>query len=286
MNPKEQKENFNKRWNITTSVSAEEAFKNFKQRILNAFRHIENQLTGESITQFCQIFSIDEQWQNIGSNRLSKNIVNQIERENDPIEIYRIIEIILSLKFKNYMDYELRIEVTDHSKTIKNIKEAIEMSDVNVTMIEHSNGQIRLYPKGEEHLDEKLVNKTLSFLNKESNIHFEEALKFYQNNKPIKSVESLRRALEEFLRYKLKNDNEKNDRGLTENIKFLQKKLKEENIKKIIRNIIFKTFDYLDKYFNENSKHKDGNIDEVENEFLIYQTGLLLRYINSATLKK
>ena len=281
MNPKDQKESFDKRWSITTSISNEEAFKSFKIRILNAFRHIENRLTSESITKFCQIFSIDEQWKNIGSTRLSENIINQIEKENNPIEIYRIIEIILSLKFENYMDRKTGIEVNDRSKTIKNIKEAIEMSDVNVTMIEHSNGQIILCRKGEEQLDETLVNKTLSFLKKESNTHFSEALKFYQNNKPVKSAESLRRSLEEFLKYKLKND-----KGLKQNINCLQKTLEEKNIKKIIRNIIFQTFNYLDKYFNNNSKHKDGHIDEVENEFLIYQTGLLLRYINSATLKK
>ena len=281
MDPKEQKKNFNKRWNITTSVSAEEAFRNFKQRILNVFRHIENRLTGESITKFCQIYSIDEQWKYIESTRLSENIVNQIKKENDPIEIYRAIEIILSLTFKDYMDYESRRTVNDRSKTVRNIKEAIEMSDVNVTMTESSDGQITLYPKGEEKLDEKLVNKTFLFLNIKSNTHFEEALKFYKNNNPVKSAESLRRALEEFLRYKLKND-----KGLKANIDFLQKTLEEKNIKKIIRNIIFQTFDCLDKYFNENSKHKDGNIDEVENEFLIYQTGLLLRYINSIVLKK
>ena len=281
MDSKEQEKNFNKRWSVATSASAEEAFQNFKQRILNVFRHIENQLTGESITKFCQIYSIDEQWANIGSTRLSKNITDQIKKENNIIEIYRAIEIILSLRFKDYMDYKNGIEVNDRSKTIKNIKEAIEMSDVNVTMTKSSAGHIFLYPKGEKKMDEKLVNKTLSFLSTKSNTHFEEALKFYQNNNPIKSAESLRRALEEFLRYKLKND-----KGLKANIDFLQKTLEEKNIKKIIRNIIFQTFDYLDKYFNENSKHKDGNIDESENEFLIYQTGLLLRYINSVVLKK
>ena len=46
------------------------------------------------------------------------------------------------------------------------------------------------------------------------------------------------------------------------------------------RNIIFGTFNYLDKYFNENSKHGDGNINEPENEFLIYQVGLFMRYID------
>jgi len=48
----------------------------------------------------------------------------------------------------------------------------------------------------------------------------------------------------------------------------------------VIRNIIFQIFKLLDRYFNENSKHQDGAINEAENEYLIYQTGLLLRYVD------
>ena len=156
---------------------------------------------------------------------------------------------------------------------IKDVEEAIELSDINVSIKKSKNG-IVLYPKGEKKLDDELVNTTLSFLNKESNKHFEDALKFYQIKKPVKSAESLRRSLEEFLRYKLQNQ-----KGLKENINILQKDIRNgSNLE--VRNIIFQTCDYLDKYFNEHSKHRDGKIDEAENEFLIYQTGLLMRYIN------
>ena len=148
------------------------------------------------------------------------------------------------------------------------------MSDVNVA-ITITNGDVILYPKGEDKLDEKLVNETLSFLNSKSGTHFEQALKFYQSNNPVKSAESLRRTIEEFLRFKLNNNN-----GLDSNITELTKKLKDENNDIQVRNIISATLRHLDVYFNENSKHNDGDITEPENEFLIYQTGLLLRYIN------
>ena len=36
---------------------------------------------------------------------------------------------------------------------------------------------------------------------------------------------------------------------------------------------------FKQRILNKHSKHGD-NVNEVENEFLIYQTGLLLRYIN------
>ena len=60
-----------------------------------------------------------------------------------------------------------------------------------------------------------------------------------------------------------------------------QTKLKSDKRDAQVRNIIGSIFNYLDQYFNENSKHNDGDIDDAENEFLIYQTGLLMRYLNN-----
>ena len=165
----------------------------------------------------------------------------------------------------------------NRSKIIKTVKEIIEISDVNVAIGQDSNECI-LYPKGEKKLDEDLVNKPLSFLNKESNKHFKEALIFYQKKKSRDSADHLRRSIEEFLRYKLKNR-----KGFEQNITILQQKLKITSSQSEIRNIIFKTFDYIDKYFNKNSKHGSKNVNEAENEFLIYQTGVLIRYINQIT---
>lgn len=266
-------EQFDRRWNITTSDSNEEAFRKFKQRILTAFRDIENKLTANSITKFCQYYAINEKYScDFHDSRISKNIINQIRGESRLIELYRVIELVLSLEFNDELDdvcYQPRYRL----ETIEYVKEAIELSDVNVAIGE-SDSYMILYPKGEKKLDDELVNKTLSFLNEESNKHFEDALKFYQSKNSVKSAESLRRSLEEFLRYKLQNQ-----KGLKENITFLQKEIKNGSNSEV-RNIIFKTCDYLDKYFNAHSKHQDGKIDEAENEFLIYQIGLLMRYIN------
>lgn len=162
---------------------------------------------------------------------------------------------------------------------INKVVKAVEMSDVNVAITQSENG-IVLYPKGEKILDEELVNKTLSFLPKDSNEHFEKSLKFYRNKDFKDSAERLRQSIEEFLRYKLENKE-----SFEKNIKILGEKLKNNETQNEIKNIIFKTFDYLSKCFNKHSKH-GNNIDELENEFLIYQTGLLLRYINKSVSKE
>lgn len=266
-------EKFNKRWSITSTDSYEEAFKKFKTRVLNIFADIDRHVTNESITAFCQYYGIKENWHgdDYGDHSCGTDIIDRLKAEENEKEFYRLIELIFHLDITFTAGYDYR-----YSKNIllRDMTDAIELSDVNV-MITVSNEEVILYPRGEKELDEELVNQTLSFLNDKSNEHFEHALKFYQTKKPVKAAESLRRSLEEFLRFKLHNT-----RGLNANISQLQKRLKTDQRDSQVRNVIFQTFTYLDQYFNENSKHKDGNIDPAENEFLIYQTGLLMRYLD------
>lgn len=274
MSLKEKMEKFNQRWSVTSQDSYEESFDKFKTRILNIFEDIDSHVTEESITAFCQYYGISEQWHSgMMDNRWSTNIIDRLRNETSEVELYRLVELIFSLDIRTTAGYHSG-DVYSRRLLYAAVSEAINLSNVNVA-ITAKDGDIILYPRGEEELDEKLVNETLSFLNPESSTHYEQALKFYQSNNPIKSAESLRRAIEEFLRFKLSNT-----KGLDANIINLQKKLKESNNDIQVRNIVSATFRYLDTYFNENSKHHDGEITEPENEFLIYQTGLLLRYLN------
>lgn len=268
-------ENFNKRWDITSSDSYEEAFRKFKQRILNIFKDIDQHVTKESITAFCQYYGIHEAWETdfYSDASWSVNIANQLLKENDEKEFYRLVELIFALDINPTWGYRQQIE---YSKDLlfKEVVKAIDLSSVNVA-ITAVKGDVILYPKGERELDSELVNYALTFLNKEAGKHFVQALQFYQAKNPVKSAESLRRTLEEFLRFKLKNT-----KGLDANITELQKTLKTDKRDPQVRNIILQAFSCLDQYFNENSKHNDGDIDDSENEYLIYQVGLGLRYIN------
>ena len=277
MNLKDKMEKFNKRWNIISSDSYEQSFAKFKTRILNIFQGIDRHVTDKSITAFCQYYGIEEIWhtQTYGDHSWSTNISDRLNKENNEKEFYRLIELIFSLDINSTVGYD-RSYTYSKNILLREVINAVELSDVNVS-ITVSDDEVVLYPKGEKELDEELVNSPLSFLNKESAEHFIQALQFYQAKKHVKSAESLRRSLEEFLRFKLNNS-----KGLDANISDLQKKLKSDNRDPQIRNIIFQVFSYLDHYFNENSKHKDGDIDSAENEYLIYQIGLLMRYLNNA----
>lgn len=275
MDLKSRMEKFNKRWDIVSSESYEDAFLKFKIRILNIFKDIDEHLTDESVTVFCQYYGIKEVWhsQPYGDYSWSTNVMDRLNKETDEKEFYRLIELIFSLDITQTGGYRSEIM---YSKNIlfNKVFDAVSISNVNVSIMT-TGGEVILYPRGEKILDQELVNSPLSFLNNKSAEHFIQALKFYQTKKYIKSAESVRRSIEEFLRYKLKNS-----KGLNANIVELQSKLKSDKRDVRVRNIIGSVFNYLDQYFNENSKHNDGNIDDLENEFLIYQTGLLLRYLD------
>ncbi len=261
-------ENFNKRWNIVDTVTYEEEFIKFKTRIINIFAGIDRAVSEDGISLFCNIMGIREKWeQSLMGDLYSLNIINTLKNEEHEIKFYRILEIIFCLP----------IRFDTKNMLYEKTQQALELSNVNLA-ITSKNEEVILYPKGEKEFDEKLVNQVLGFLNEDSQKHFIEALKFYQTGSPknaIQSAEELRRALEEFLRYKLKNQ-----QGLDKNISQLLSRLKQDNRDSAIRNIKSQTFSYLDNYINENSKQKDGDIDNIENEFLIYQTGVLLRYMH------
>jgi len=275
---KEKIKRFNKRWGIVDDSSYEEEFEKFRTRIFNIIQHIDNYVTEEGISTFCQILGIKETREYIGfGDRYSKNIINALDREKDEKRFYKLLEIVCSLPFQTVTSYDRMYRYSSKEDLYREVANAIELSNVNLSITVTDKEGI-LYPRGEEVLDEKLVDEALSFLNENSQEHFVKALRFYQkgtNKDFIESAESLRRALEEFLRFKLNNN-----KGLDKNILELQKVLKDYKSDPNLRNIIFQIFSYLDQYFNENSKHKDGDINEPENEFLIYQTGLLMRYIH------
>ncbi|MBI5152747.1 hypothetical protein HZA39_04385 [Candidatus Peregrinibacteria bacterium] len=277
MNLKDKIKKFNQRWKTPSMVAnPEDEFVKFKTRILNFMSDIDNHVTVSSVAVFCRYLGIPEKWEGevYGNREWSYNLRDRLIEENNEVEFYKLMEIIFSLDIKTSSGYG--DQITYSKETLyRKLLQSLEFSNVNLAVKKLENEEIIFYPKGEEILDEMLVNKVMDFLDEQSNKHFTDALKFYQAQKYIKSAESLRRTLEEFLRLKLQNK-----KGLAENKNELSKALKSRSTDVQIRNVIVQIFGYLDQYFNENSKHNDGELNDAENEFLIYQVGILLRYIN------
>lgn len=265
---------FKKRFGIADAqLDPVKEFQLFKQRILNVFELIDVQVEENGVARFCTLLGkkiIRYQ----GVSKHFYNIRDALNSETDEAQFYFLIELIFSLPFVTE-SYNRRVFY--RHDLYQKVEEAFYISDINASITKIKE-EVIVYPRGEEVLDKGLIEDVFSFLNEASQKHFVAALNFYKQRTKesfIKSAESIRRCVEEFLRFKLDNQ-----RGLVENIREIQKRFKDEKISTEIRNIITQVFSYLDKYFNENSKHNDGDIDEVENEFLLYQSGLLMRYMD------
>jgi hypothetical protein len=266
MNLIEKNKKFNKRWNIQSEGRG--GFTVFRKRALVALEDIDDKLFKTSVEEFCQFFGIEKEY---------GCVHKAFAKEYEEVNFYRKLEILFSLSFYWICDEDDDPDepsIDGGNIVFGKIIRAIEFSDVNLAAKKSKEGEIVFYPDGEKILDEELVDNALDSLDEKSNQHFIEALGFYQDKKCVKSAESLRRTIEEFLRYKLKNK-----KGLKDNALEVGKKLKDGSTSTRIRNIISQIFGYLDQYFNDECKHNDGDIDEPENEFLIYQVALLMRYV-------
>jgi hypothetical protein len=183
-----------------------------------------------------------------------------------------MIEIIFNLEFKNERKGKLLKEIS-----ILQVEKAFQYSNINAR-IEKIEDEIIILPAGEKLLDEEVINHVLSFLDGDALLHFVDALKDFELNTEksrVNSVDHLRRSLEEQFREELENS-----KGLQKNIIELSRKLKLMEVNDDVRKMVAFTLKSLDQLFNENSKHNDGSLNEPENEYLIYQVALLMRYVH------
>lgn len=279
INLRDFKDSFNQKWGI---ASQKNELPQFKNRVLNIFKKIDEDIIPEGQLIFCQFYGIpDNSAVTYGGIYYSTNIIKRLNEENDEVEFFRLIAFILNLPFKPYYP----LAVFDKRKDFRieyymAVKNAIQLSELPIALEVAKNGQILIIPFVEEMLHEELVLPALSFLNDKSNKHFVEALEALAEKKYISSATSLRRASEEFLRFKLNND-----KGLEANLEETGRILKSNKSEQTIRNIIQIVFKYLDKYFNDNEKHGDGDLTEYETHYLVYQVASLMYYVNKSISK-
>ena len=251
-------------------MSSNEKFDKFKQRILNIFQKIDSYFTKNEHHEFCQYFGIapryskDQFYVEGFNDPVNITIYSALEKEKDTIELFRIIEVIFLVEFD---DLHIR------EKFLQDVKVAIDISNIDftATIVDFN---IKIYRKGEEFLDQKLIDKRFTFLNNKSNDHFVKGLDFYKKKEYIQLAESIRRCLEEFLRDKFKNQ-----KGLLANIKNMPQVLNTVEGRGEITSMVIQSLKSLDNYFNDNSKHNDGIIFQSDAEYLIYISGVIMNYI-------
>jgi len=270
-----------RRLSLATHTSTEAyEFLLFEKRVLNVVRENIRYIQEDGIRQFCQVMGVIVEYADDGWGGPKPNhavLLKALVGAKAPEEFLFALQVVLDLPFLGGRSNEAPQGYRARFTT--GIEYAIHMSDVDVDLTV-TQDQAILHPRGDPALERPLVDDALQTLTGAAARHFTDALRFYQRRSEaehVRSAESLRRALEEYLRTRLSNS-----KGLSANIKHLMALLKEKGRDPTTRNVVFQTFDLLDRYFNENSKHADGAIDAAENEYLIYQTGLLVRYVDRA----
>lgn len=264
---KEREEKFYDRFGIENSITEIAVLKNFRVGVQNFLADIDDNIPDEEIIRYCSLFGFAVERASY-SGELDKNIYQCISLESNWFVYLHKLQELFYLKFD--------IDAVKRQFFFK-IKELITSSKLSIDLIQ-SKGEYIIYPLGSSFLDNELIVAPLKFIDGNAHKHFIEGLKSYSNknkNDYIKAAESMRRTLEEYLRVVFKND-----KGLKENIGLVGKTLKSLEKQSEIRSLFHSFLDYLDKFYNDNSKHQDGEIGEAECELIILQTGLLVKYLD------
>lgn len=188
--------------------------------------------------------------------------------------ISRYIAFVNSLDKDNKDDY-------NRNYFIKIMQLYLEKANIPFEAFHDENNDYFVFPKGAKELDDALVSEPLEWLNDYPNTHktYCMALKQYSEGIYIRDVaDNLRKALEAFLQEFLGNN-----QNLESNKSNICKYLGEQGVDSGVSSL-YQTI--INSYKNINDrivKHNDG-IDEKLLEFLLYQTGLLIRMV--ITVKK
>jgi hypothetical protein len=260
-------ENFYKRWNI--QLDDTERWNNFKNRVLNYYKSdISKQIEkGESTDEF---FSL------IGIHRKVSFL------ETDFLDIHPTYDYFFHTK--SIQELLLGIEVIFWMKTItapakerilKHIQDAIVITRVPL-VVKRINTDILFYPAGAKLLDMKLVDDNLDWLLRHPKSYeaFKNVLsKIGREGEERNIVDNLRLSLELLVKDILHNrkslENQKNE---------ISSYLKSKNVSVEITNLFWTVLGYYSKYQNNRAKHEDEvPVDEVE--FLLYLTGVLMRFL-------
>lgn len=157
------------------------------------------------------------------------------------------------------------------------LKDSLEKLNICYEIIKDNDG-IFFFPKGAQELDDALVSQPLEWLKKYPNARktYIIALKQYSEGVYIRDVaDNLRKALESFLQEFLGN-NKNLETNKNEICKYLGEKGIDAGISGLFQPLI-------NSYKNINdriAKHNDA-VDKKFLEFLLYQTGVLIRMVLS-----
>lgn len=200
---------------------------------------------------------------------------------NDPVGLQRAW-LYLSKRTKTFEDFLSCVVAlvntyggrkTDRKAILSGVKKALKDSHIEFDLLEDRDG-VFIFPKGAKELDDALVSEPLKWLKDYPNAYktYVIALKQYSEGIYIRDVaDNLRKALEDFLREFLGNNNDFN-----KNKKMIEDYLRSQNVDSHLITILCALLNHYYLLNNEIAKHND-KMDKKYLEFLLYQTGIFIR---------
>lgn len=280
-------DNFNKRFNVIDTDNNEQKFKNL---VLNAIVKILNvNIQNSDLETYLLKYMFITNTKNIivKESRLlpSLSIFGETINPNDSLIYSKIRDEIDFSKVIYYIQLLFWTDISiinnkDKKLLYDNIKEAIELSNVNIRLKcvtdSNSNAQYIFYPRGAKELDNKLVNDVAVWLIKypKSQQKFISSLEKYQNNGDIRNIiDDSRLSLEFLLKNLLKND-----RSLENNSKEILIWLRSKNVQPNIISMYKYLIELYIKYQNDTTKHNE-KCKKQEIEYILYLTGSFMRFL-------
>jgi uncharacterized protein (UPF0332 family) len=297
--------NFNKRWKIQYDDSRE--FERFKRRVLVSFdEHLGNALSNTELgIDFIRLAGIPpappKERKSYRYNTkarkeggLTPELFAQFAKQ--PLLFYDteiweymnnirdLPELIRCVRCVFWLEHKVDPEKEKDLKNLiepffKSICDAIEASLVPVNV--NRSSDVLFYPKGAKLLDQKLVDDVLDWLpmySPKARQCFESAMSEYETKHYRDSIDKMRVSLETFMRRLLHTQ-----KSLENQKSLLGTYLENKNVPSDMRGAYSKILYQYTLYQNNVAKHPDDRNTpeptEDEAEFIIYQTGVLMRFL-------
>lgn len=206
--------------------------------------------------------------------------------------------------------YKTGLQLFDCERSSENkelLQELIDVSEVNINVLYFTNDiglvEIDFFPKGSKLLDDKLVTETYNLLLDNSRAQYRKALQCYLNKDYENSDNHLRKTLESWLK-SVFNIEKTLDKIVTNQKYHIKKIIKAKIIEKHGegKDLTLTQLAYIDTFIDHTVPalseifakyeipHNDGGLKhakteivsllDAEIEFMIYQTGAIIRLIN------
>lgn len=258
-------------------------FEYFKTKIFNVLNIVSKDYSSECMDTkeyytFCNITGMpyntdyntdyDSDYRNRDRFEHCLSIIERTNSLNEFLSYY--VALVNSVKTKKYSNHAWKRE--NFSNLLCNM---LDESHIPFNLLENA-GEYFIFPKGAKELDDALVSEPLEWLKEYPQAHktYCIALKQYSEGINIRDVaDNLRKTLEAFLQEFLGNT-----KNLETNKSEICKYLGEQGVDAGISGLFQPLINSYKNINDRIAKHNDA-VDEKLLEFLLYQTGVLIRMV-------